>query len=93
MMIIPLYTLLIIYGIFLIVFCTFFAINFFHILRTGTTTLGSFIITFIIMALSVVTLYGTWYYLKQFDWQQPLFTLNFEFIKNLLHPDNNGALF
>ena len=85
MLIIPLYTLLVIYGIFLIIFFTFFAINFFHIILTGTTTLGSFIITFIIIALSVLTLFGTWYYLQNIDWQQPLFTLNFSNITNLFN--------
>ncbi len=92
MLIIPLYTLLIIYAIFLIVFLTFFAINFFHIILTGTTTLGSFIITFIIMALSVLTLFGTWYYLQNIDWQQPLFTLNLSNITNLFN-GGNGQYF
>lgn len=85
MLTIPLYTLLIAYAIFLVIFFTFFIINFFHIIFTGTTTLGSFIVTFIIMALSVLTLYGTWYYLQNVDWQQPLFTLDFSNITNLFH--------
>lgn len=85
MLIIPLYILLILYAIFLIIFFTFFTINFFHIILTGTTTLGSFIITFIIIALSTLTLYGTWYYLQNIDWQQPFFTLNFSNISNLFN--------
>lgn len=92
MMIIPLYALLIIYGIFLIIFFTFFTINFFHILLTGTTTLSSFIITFIIIALSTLTVYGTWYYLQNIDWQQPLFTIDFSYITNLFH-GGNGQYF
>lgn len=92
MLIIPLYTLLIIYAIFLVVFFTFFAINFFHIILTGTTTLGSFIITFIIMALSVLTFYSTWYYLQNINWQQPLFTLNFSYFTNLFN-SGNGQYF
>jgi hypothetical protein len=85
MLIAPLYTLLIAYSIFLVIFFTFFVINFFHIILTGTTTFGSFIVTFIIMALSVLTFYGTWYYLQNVDWQQPLFTLNFATLTNLFH--------
>jgi hypothetical protein len=85
MLIIPLYYLLVLYAIFLIVFFTFFAINFSHIILTGTTTFGSFITTFIIIAASVLTLYGTWYYLQGIDWREPLFTLNFSSISNLFH--------
>ncbi len=95
MITIPLYTLLVIYAIFLFIFFTFFIINFFHILLTGTTTLGSFIVTFAIIALAVLTLFGTWYYLKNIDFREPLLTLNLSFISNLLHPNlgNNSPLF
>ena len=92
MITIPLYSLLIIYGIFLIVFLTFFFINFGHILATGTNTLGSFIITFIIMALAVLTLFGTWYYLRGTNWQQSITVLNLEFITNLFR-SGNGQYF
>lgn len=83
MLTIPLYYLLIFYTIFLLVFFTFFTINFFHIILTGTITLSSFIVTCIVIAATVLTFFGTWYYLHTIDWQQPLFTLNFSSITNL----------
>ncbi len=88
MITIPLYTLLIGYGVFLIIFLTFFFINFGHLLATGTTTLGSFLTTFIIIALTALTLFGTWYYLQGTDWQQSVPILNLEFITNLFKPGN-----
>lgn len=92
MITLPFYFLLILYAIFLIIFFTFFIINFGHLIATGTNTLGSFIITFTIIALSVLTLFGTWYYLQGTDWQQSITVLNFEFITNLFQ-SGNGQYF
>lgn len=83
MLVIPLYILLIIYAIFLFVFFTFFTINIWHIFFTGTNTFNSFLVTFIVLALSAFTLFGTWYFLQGIDWQQPLITLNIESITGL----------
>lgn len=83
MLIIPLYTLLIIYAVFLFVFFTFFTINIWHIFFTGTNTFNSFLVTLIVFALSVFTLFGTWYFLQSVDWQQPLITLNIESVTGL----------
>ncbi len=83
MIIIPLYTLLIIYAIFLFVFFTFFTINVWHIFFTGTNTFNSFVVTFIVVALSIITLFGTWYFLQGTNWQQPLITLNIQSITGL----------
>ncbi len=73
---IPLYILLIAYAIFLIIFFVFFITNLLHIVLTGTTTFTSFIATFIVAALSAVTIYATWYYLQNTDWMQPITIFN-----------------
>lgn len=83
MLIIPLYTLLIIYAVFLLVFFTFFTINVWHIFFTGTNTFNSFLVTLIVVALSAATLFGTWYFLQGVDWQQPLINLNLGSVTNI----------
>ncbi len=85
MLIIPLYTLFIAYAIFLLIFLTFFFINLWHIFFTGTTTFQSFIATFIVAALSILTIFATGYFLQNIDWQQPFFIFNIGSITNLFH--------
>lgn len=92
MIIVPLYFLLILYGVFLLVFFTFFFINFFHIILTGTTTFKSFLVTCIVIAASALTFYGTWYYLQGINWTETLFTLNLGSITNLFQ-SGNGEYF
>ncbi len=93
MLVIPLYTLLIVYAIFLLVFFTFFIINFWHIFLTGTTNFNSFVVTLLVIILTVLTFYGTWYFLRGTDWQQPLFTLNLSNFSNLFQPGGNNNEF
>lgn len=83
MLSIPLYSLLIAYAIFLLIFFTFFIINLLHIILTGTTTFNSFLATFIIIALTVLTIFGTWYFLQNTDWQQPLTVFDTGWISSL----------
>lgn len=94
MLVIPLYTLLIVYAIFLIVFFTFFVINFWHIFLTGTTTFNSFVVTFLVLALSVFTLFGTWYFLQDIQWHEPLISLDIPSLTNIFKSggENNEFL-
>lgn len=69
MVTIPLYTLLFIYFLFLAIFAVFLFINFYHIVMTASFTLSSFLVTFIIFTLTALTLYFTWQFLSEVDWQ------------------------
>ena len=57
---IPLYFFLFAYFFFLLIFVVFSIINFGHIFQTGGITFASFIVTAIILALTVFTLFFTW---------------------------------
>ncbi len=92
MLTIPLYILLIIYAIFLIVFFTFFVINLFHIIFTGTNTFTSFIATVLVISLSVLTLYTTWYYLQNTDWTQSVTIFDASWATSLFK-SGNGQYF
>ncbi len=83
MLSLPLYILLIAYAIFLIIFFIFFITNLLHIIFTGTTTFSSFIATFIVMTLTALTIYGTWYYLQNTDWAQPVTLFDASWITSL----------
>ncbi|HSR89380.1 MAG TPA: hypothetical protein VLK22_03240 [Candidatus Udaeobacter sp.] len=84
MLVVPLYTLLIAYITFLAIFFIFFITNLLHILLTGTTTFFSLIITFIILALSILTIYATWYYLQDTIWTQTITLIDINWLKSLL---------
>lgn len=89
MLTLPLYILLIAYAIFLIIFFIFFIINLLHIVLTGTTTFPSLIATFLVMALTVLTIYGTWYYLQGTDWVQPITVFNTDWFGALFKSGGN----
>ena len=72
---IPLYSLLIIFTIFLAIFFIFLIINVYHIVASASFTLPSFVVTFFVTATSLLILYGTWFLLQGIDWQQPLIDL------------------
>jgi len=69
MLTIPLYSFLFIYFAFLAIFVAFSMMNFYHVVMTASFTLSSFIITFFIFTLTVLTLYFTWTLLTPVDWQ------------------------
>lgn len=54
------------------VLTVFFAVNFFHIVLTGTTTLSSFLATLFVIAAIALILFGTWYFLQSVDWSQTI---------------------
>jgi len=76
MLTIPLYSFLFLYLLFLCVFVIFSIMNFYHIVMTAAFTLSSFIMTFFIFTLTVLTLYFTWQLLLNVDWQTPVTLLN-----------------
>lgn len=69
---IPISFFLIIYFIILAVLGVFFAINFFHIVLTGTTSVSSFFITLFVLAFVALILFGTWYFLQGVDLSQQI---------------------
>lgn len=76
MITLPLSSFVIIYAIALAIIGLFFAINFFHIMLTGTTTFSSFLVTLFILASVTMILFGTWYFLQNIDWTQQITVWN-----------------
>ena len=72
---VPLYIFLFIYFGLLAIFFIFAMLNFYHIIMTASFTFASFVISFFLFALTILTLYATWYLLLDIDWQTmvPLF--------------------
>jgi hypothetical protein len=85
MLTIPLYVFLFLYFAFLLVFVIFSILNFYHIVMSDSFTLASFVFSFFIFTLTVLTLYFTYFLLKEMDWRQPLLTIDlslFSFSQN-----------
>jgi len=74
-MVVPLYIFLFIYLAFLAIFVAFSIINFYHIFATASFTVVSFIMSFFIFAITILTLYMTVTLLGDVNWQQAVFTL------------------
>lgn len=72
MITIPISVFLIIYFIILAILAIFFAVNFFHIVLTGTNSFSSFLATLFVVAAVALTLFGTWYFLRDIDWSQTI---------------------
>lgn len=72
MVVIPISVFLIIYFILLAVLAIFFAVNFFHIVLTGTNTFSSFLTTLFVVAAVALILFGTWYFLQEINWSQTI---------------------
>jgi len=83
MVTIPLYTLLFAYLIFLAIFLIFSMINFYHIIMTASFTFASFVVTFIIFTLTVLTFYFTWSLLVDIDWKAPLIVFNSDWFSDI----------
>ena len=66
---IPLYVFLFIYLVFLAIFAAFSLVNIYHIIMSASFTLASFVTSFFIGLLTVLTLYYTWYLLADVNWQ------------------------
>lgn len=83
MLSIPLYSFLLAYAVFLIVFVIFFLVNFFHILLTGTTSFSSFLVTIFVVALSAFIIFTTWNLLQATDWTQSITIWNRSWLDGL----------
>ena len=70
MIAIPLYIFLFLYLLFLCVFLIFALINFYHIVMTASFTFASFIISFFVFVLTILTLYFTWQLMADIEWQR-----------------------
>jgi hypothetical protein len=75
---IPLYIILFLYLIFLAIFAVFSLINIYHIVMSASFTLASFVITFFVFILTVLTLFFTWYLLQDVYWQTPILIFNLD---------------
>ncbi|KKQ26930.1 MAG: hypothetical protein US42_C0018G0004 [Candidatus Magasanikbacteria bacterium GW2011_GWC2_37_14] len=78
---IPLYVILFIYLAFLAVFLIFSLLNFYHIVVTGSFAMASFIMSFFIFSLTILTLYFTYQLLIDVNWQQTLLEFNTNFFQ------------
>ncbi|HBF67313.1 MAG TPA: hypothetical protein DDW36_02710 [Candidatus Magasanikbacteria bacterium] len=67
---IPLYVLLFVYGVAVIIFIIFFAVNIYHIVATGTFTYAATVITTVVIALSIAVLVLTVILLRDTQWSQ-----------------------
>lgn len=85
MITLPLSSFIIVYLILLAILGIFFAINFFHIILTGTTTFSSFFITLFVLTSATLIIYGTWYFLQGVDLSQQITLWN----KSWLSGGNN----
>ena len=83
MLTVPLYFFLFAYLIFLAIFAVFSILNFYHVLETASFTLVSFITTFFVFSLTILTLYFTQQLLIEIDWQTPVVLFNSSWISNI----------
>lgn len=60
------------YGIVILFFAVFAAINIHHLIRYAATTKVSFVVTFVFLAGSVFLLFFSWSTLHKIDWQQEI---------------------
>lgn len=84
MITIPLYSFLIIFFIYLVIFGLFFLINFGHLFQTAALTFTSFFVAILLIAASLVVLWGTWYFLSDVNWQQSVTVFDTAWFGNIL---------
>lgn len=72
MITIPLYTILFAYlaGVFLC--AVLLLVDWLHLVRTGTFTLASLIVTIVALAGTAIIFWATWYWLQGTVWQTPV---------------------
>lgn len=83
MITIPLFSIFFIYLAYLVIIGIFSFINMYHLFHGGAITISSFSVTFIIFALSISTVYFTFFFLSGTDWQQPLTLWNNDWVSNI----------
>ncbi|MBT3817216.1 MAG: hypothetical protein HOG08_02615 [Candidatus Magasanikbacteria bacterium] len=82
---IPLYFFLLLYLLFLTVVTVFLLINLYHIITSGSITIVSFLITFLVFAGLFFTFYATWQLTAydQVDWGGTVILFNAEWFTHL----------
>lgn len=81
-MTIPLWALLIPYGIILVLFVFFTLMNLYHLVRFGFFTFGAVMFFLMFTGASAFVLMTAWQSLGSVDWNQPLFNFG-----NTVNPD------
>lgn len=84
---IPFYSVLFVYGFFLLTFATFTLFNIGHLARTGTFTFASFLVTFLFLAAAAIIIWTTWSLLPDVDWTMPTPIWNAGGLRDFLSPD------
>lgn len=74
-MIIPLWYLLIVWGVFVGLTVILSLANLFHILHYGFWTFKSALFSLFYYGAVIIILYWAWIHIGQFDWNQTLFTI------------------
>jgi len=78
----PLYILLFVYLIFLAIFFVFVTINFYYIITSGAFTSASFMVSFFVFALTVLTIYLTFALLIHVNWRKQVQLYNPAWFQN-----------
>lgn len=84
MLSIPLYAFLLIYFLFLVIFCLFFLINIGHLFQTAALTGASLFVAILMIAASSIVIWATWYLLQNADWQQGVTIFDSAWFSDLL---------
>lgn len=87
MVAVPFYYILFVFGFFLLTFITFALVNIAHLVRTGTFTVASFLVTFLFLSGTAIIVWFTVYLLQNVGWTQTVPVWNGDWIKNFLSPD------
>ncbi|HLD31410.1 MAG TPA: hypothetical protein VJB37_00765 [Patescibacteria group bacterium] len=80
---IPLYIFLFAYLFFLTIFVAFSIMNIYHIVMTASFTLASFIITVVLLAITVLTLFFTWQFCITVNWSSALTIFDSAWLQNI----------
>lgn len=74
-MVLPLWSILILWVIFVGATVILSLVNLYHLLHYGFWTFKSALFSFLYYGVVIIVLYFTWTQLGQFDWSQPAFTI------------------
>lgn len=74
-MVIPFWSLLVLWGVFVAVTVIFSLINLYHILHYGFWTFKSALFAFLYYGAVIIILFWAWQTIPQLDWSQPLFSV------------------
>ena len=85
---IPLYVFLIIYFLFLIIFGLFFLINIGHLFQTAALTASSVFVAILLLSVSLLILWATWYLLSDINWLQSVTVFDSAWLGNIFSFSN-----